>query len=73
MTTEEYCDIGDLPAAQCGCDKHRGKPEPLMHGDIEAEVEAQFRSACPDCGGRINPGDKLYRIGGQWVCERHAW
>ena len=70
IVREEWCDFGDLPAAQCAC--VHCKPDVNEYADVQISYRfyAQFSSTI-DCGHRVAIGDEVAKtVDGEHVCER---
>ena len=65
MTGELRCPHDLLPG-QCSWCRPRSAPKVAR---AEMSKVAEYASQCPDCWGRIDPGDVIGYSGGEWVCS----
>ena len=75
MSTDERCELSDLPVAWCACRIHEVRSSLTRAGDyiITARFPARFNSYCEGCDAPMSAGAPIARTDdGDYICERCA-
>lgn len=61
---EQRCERSDLPVSMCSHCRNTGT--------LERTRIADYRTECHNCPRMINPGERIGRVEGRWVCANCA-
>lgn len=67
---EQRCDLTELPVTGCAHCRPAPAPAPTAGRELGPWFDATYHGDCADCGGAIEPGDRIRADGaGGWLCD----